>query len=75
MRDPSSGGRGVTYVHTRCEGEGCDVCHNTGEQDPPPVLLPGRNAACHCGSGRKYKRCCMIDPVGLRAPWGAEDLK
>ena len=22
----------------------------------PPL---GRNAPCHCGSGRKYKRCCM----------------
>jgi hypothetical protein len=22
----------------------------------------GRNEACHCGSGEKYKRCCMISP-------------
>lgn len=22
---------------------------------------PGRNDACHCGSGRKYKRCCLAD--------------
>ena len=21
--------------------------------------LPGRNAPCHCGSGRKYKLCCL----------------
>jgi len=21
--------------------------------------LPGRNAPCHCGSGRKYKKCCL----------------
>jgi len=20
---------------------------------------PGRNDPCHCGSGEKYKRCCM----------------
>ena len=20
---------------------------------------PGRNAPCHCGSGEKYKRCCL----------------
>jgi hypothetical protein len=20
---------------------------------------PGRNEACHCGSGRKYKHCCL----------------
>lgn len=21
----------------------------------------GRNERCHCGSGKKYKRCCMRD--------------
>lgn len=21
--------------------------------------LPGRNDPCHCGSGKKYKRCCL----------------
>jgi hypothetical protein len=21
-------------------------------------MKPGRNDACHCGSGRKYKKCC-----------------
>lgn len=20
---------------------------------------PGRNESCHCGSGEKYKRCCL----------------
>lgn len=24
---------------------------------------PGRNDACGCGSGRKYKRCCGLQPV------------
>lgn len=24
----------------------------------PPATLPGRNDACHCGSGKKYKKCC-----------------
>ena|ERR1019366_7387997 len=24
----------------------------------PPAQLPGRNDACHCGSGKKYKKCC-----------------
>jgi hypothetical protein len=34
-----------------------------GEADrpqPPPAIrrpAPGRNASCHCGSGRKYKKC------------------
>jgi uncharacterized protein YecA (UPF0149 family) len=23
----------------------------------PPAKLPGRNDPCHCGSGKKYKKC------------------
>ena len=23
------------------------------------VVRPGRNEPCHCGSGRKYKQCCL----------------
>jgi hypothetical protein len=35
---------------------------------PPPVLppKPGRNQACYCGSGRRYKRCCMERDAALR---------
>jgi tetratricopeptide (TPR) repeat protein len=25
---------------------------------------PGRNEACPCGSGRKYKQCCALKPTG-----------
>ena len=25
---------------------------------PRPLAMPGRNDACPCGSGRKFKRCC-----------------
>lgn len=29
---------------------------------------PGRNEPCHCGSGRKYKQCCLEkDNAALRA--------
>jgi hypothetical protein len=31
-----------------------------------PGPLPGRNEPCHCGSGRKYKHCC-IDKDAARA--------
>ena len=24
---------------------------------------PQRNAPCHCGSGRKYKKCCMGNDI------------
>jgi hypothetical protein len=26
---------------------------------PPTSPRPGRNQPCHCGSGRKYKQCCL----------------
>ena len=25
----------------------------------PAGARPGRNEPCHCGSGRKYKQCCL----------------
>jgi hypothetical protein len=25
----------------------------------PNPARPGRNQPCHCGSGRKYKQCCL----------------
>jgi hypothetical protein len=25
----------------------------------PTPVRPGRNEPCHCGSGRKYKQCCL----------------
>src|SRR2546428_10235432 len=27
--------------------------------DPSTAERPGRNEPCHCGSGRKYKHCCL----------------
>ena len=34
------------------------------EPKPPAFRLPGtaRNKPCPCGSGQKYKRCCLINP-------------
>ena len=26
---------------------------------PQPASVPGRNDPCHCGSGKKYKNCCL----------------
>jgi len=26
---------------------------------PQASAQPGRNEPCHCGSGRKYKHCCL----------------
>ena len=30
---------------------------NHGTAHTPPVTMPGRNEACWCGSGAKFKRC------------------
>lgn len=30
----------------------------------PPICIqkvPGRNNPCHCDSGKKYKKCCLIN--------------
>lgn len=35
----------------------------------------GRNDSCGCGSGRKYKICCLGVPVDLRADWGALSIR
>jgi hypothetical protein len=36
--------------------------------DPSIAERPGRNEPCHCGSGRKYKQCCLDkDEAALRS--------
>jgi len=32
---------------------------DTKPATPKPAAQPGRNQLCPCGSGRKFKRCCM----------------
>ncbi|ABZ83764.1 conserved hypothetical protein [Heliomicrobium modesticaldum Ice1] len=27
----------------------------------------GRNGQCHCGSGKKYKKCCMAKDEAIEA--------
>ena len=29
------------------------------KEEPPPKTKIGRNDPCPCGSGKKFKRCCM----------------
>jgi hypothetical protein len=31
----------------------------TSPINAPTAAKPGRNEPCHCGSGRKYKQCCL----------------
>lgn len=41
----------------------CDRCLNRGRQkDMTPIVkekIPGRNDLCACGSGLKFKKCCL----------------
>jgi tetratricopeptide (TPR) repeat protein len=31
-------------------------------------IQPGRNESCPCGSGRKFKHCCGVEPAAAAAP-------
>jgi hypothetical protein len=35
----------------------------------------GRNEACGCGSGKKYKNCCRNKPVKLRTTWEVASIR
>lgn len=36
---------------------------------PKTIREPGRHAPCRCGSGRKYKNCCLNKPLSERSSW------
>jgi hypothetical protein len=42
--------------------------------DPIPAK-PGRNEPCHCGSGRKYKHCCLDKDAAKAAKARAKAAK
>jgi preprotein translocase subunit SecA len=48
---------GQRKKRTTTEGRGDDAPKGTVRRDRPKV---GRNDPCHCGSGKKYKKCCML---------------
>jgi uncharacterized protein YecA (UPF0149 family) len=56
----------VPKVVTKDGGDYCTACglwyiKAEWEKDPrrlPPEKL-GRNDPCHCGSGKKFKKCCL----------------
>lgn len=37
----------------------CKKCANRGHDPIKAEPKVGRNAACPCGSGKKYKKCCL----------------
>ena len=60
---------------------GCDLpdsdpekVHNSAQPQQPhrrPAPKIGRNELCPCGSGRKFKRCC-VDKLGAVPPYALE---
>jgi hypothetical protein len=36
-----------------------NVCAHRHSMTATTIARPGRNELCHCGSGRKYKHCCL----------------
>ena len=49
-----------------------EQAYRRAQTDPNLVIIrqgrwPGRNDPCHCGSGRKFKRCCMSQAIRLDA--------
>ena len=44
----------LTKIYNHCRAKHYDVPH-----EPVRVTKVGRNAPCPCGSGKKYKQCCL----------------
>ena len=62
---PAAGKHDPHVIHDKCSHEHHDHYHEkTGAQARAP-LTPvthqkiGRNEPCSCGSGKKYKKCCL----------------
>jgi SEC-C motif-containing protein len=49
---------GQLHERSRFLREGARWFYLDGEILPPLEEKVGRNAPCHCGSGKKFKRCC-----------------
>jgi uncharacterized protein YecA (UPF0149 family) len=50
------------HIHDEPDGHVHGPNCNHGHHHQMPVRKvprPGRNEPCHCGSGRKYKKCCL----------------
>ena len=50
MKQAWRGGIGGKFIHWK---------YRKGRPAMPTKVTVGRNAPCPCGSGRKFKKCCM----------------
>lgn len=67
MMDPNAGKKFPEDYLRNDENERTGVLPKNGPRDEyEPDDEPGRNDPCSCGSGRKYKRCCLRDKKEAR---------
>ena len=57
---------GHDHDHGHVHGPGCNHEHHHHAHAMAPVRTTkiGRNDACPCGSGKKYKKCCLAHAHG-----------
>jgi len=48
----------VVKTLVREDGNTLLICHD-GRRIEKRRVIPGRNEPCYCGSGKKYKKCCL----------------
>lgn len=51
-------GKGI-HGQTSAAGNVIPLSEVSARQEPAPAPKVGRNDPCPCGSGQKYKKCCL----------------
>ena len=52
----------VPDIRVNSRSFAADSLHNSAQAAPPATPKVGRNEPCPCGSGLKFKRCCLNKP-------------
>ncbi len=64
QHDTAHGHHGHDHAHAHADACGCGHDHHHHHHHgamamPHRVVKIGRNDPCPCGSGKKYKKCCI----------------
>src|SRR5688572_3113305 len=57
----------IRATTARARATGVFIVVDWPEQEDRAMAKPGRNDACPCGSGRKYKKCCEAKTSSARS--------
>jgi len=63
-----NGLRGVQESQRLLEKKKAEMAATFNRESAPPSQKVGRNAPCPCGSGKKYKKCCLPKEKSGRKP-------